>query len=29
MEPYEGSGTLAKLSVPYRVVPLDAQTVMA
>lgn len=29
MEPYEGSGTLAKLSVPYRVVPLDAQTVNA
>ncbi len=29
MEPYEGSGTLAKLSVPYRVVPLDAQTVTA
>ena len=29
MEPYEGSGTLAKLTVPYRVVPLDAQTVTA
>ena len=29
MEAYEGSGTLAKLSVPYRVVPLEAQTVTA
>jgi sensor histidine kinase YesM len=26
MEAYEGAGTLAKLTVPYRVVPLDAQT---
>jgi sensor histidine kinase YesM len=25
MEPYEGSGTLAKLTVPYRVVPLEQQ----
>jgi sensor histidine kinase YesM len=25
MEPYEGSGTLAKLTVPYRMVPLDQQ----
>ena len=25
MEAYEGAGTLAKLTVPYRVVPLDAQ----
>lgn len=26
MEPYEGSGTLAKLTVPYRMVPLAQQT---
>ena len=26
MEPYEGSGTLAKLTVPYRVVPIEQPT---